>query len=1197
MLGLTLAMTSHAAAGPATAGGARYAQLPMRFEVNEGQTDGRVKYLARGAGYTVFLTGEEAVLALRPGVGGEKAAVVRMRLLGGASGARVRGEKELAGRSHYFIGKDPKGWRRGVATYERVRYEGVYEGVDVVYYGRQGRLEYDLEVEAGAGTEGIRLGLEGVEGLRVDEAGDLVVELGEGEVKFQRPEAYQWDGGKKRAVGARYELAGKREVRFEVGEYDRRKELIIDPVLSYSTYLGGSGGDVAYAIATDASGNIYLAGNTGSTDFPLTSAFQTTNYGLGDAFIAKLDPTGTGLLYSTFLGGGGSDTATGIAVDTDGNAYIAGTTYSTNFPVPVDAFQAAYAGNGDGFVAKISADGSTLAYASYLGGEKADFAQGVAVDSSGSAYLTGSTQSTDFPVANFLQIANFGSSDVFVTKFAPSGTSLEFSTYLGGTSADLGQAIAVDGSGNVYVSGYTYSTNFPIQNAIQSTHGGVVDAFVTEIAATGASLLFSTYLGGSEVDRAFGMAVDSIGSVYITGDTLSPNFPITANAFQTNNKGEGDVFVTKLSPGGVSRVFSTLVGGGGTEQATALAIDSAGNAFVTGFTRSPDFPTLNPFQKILGLFGAGSCGGTTCTDAFALKLLTSGQMVYSSYLGGSGTDAGWAIAADPAGHAILAGNTTSANFPAIAGALTGEFLGSAASGNAFVARIADVNEPGIALSPQQVNFGNRTLNQDSDPQIVTLINAGSAPLSITSITASGEFSQTNDCGTAVPAGSGTCRIQIIFSPTTPGSRTDQIIVNDNASGSPHEITVTGTGVASSAGDLTVSPNSLSFPFMTVGETSLAQNVYIINNSQVAIELNDVTITGDFEQTNSCGSLPGVLNAGDGCTVSVTFTPQVSGSRTGTLSIQSNTTGGVRAVTLSGSGEAVFALSISERSTVIQVGRAAETQPTYTVSASSATPFTDSIALTCTSGAAQCTFDPTEIKVGEASSLKISNLTPTTTTPLNVAINGSGGGQSASVNLAIVYSDYMLSVSPETRVVTAGNTASYTVTVSPTNGFDGAVLLGCSGLPQETKCTWSPPAVYLNGNTVTATLTIETTSQQSSSQVIPPPASSPRLGPGPPIAAWFVVALLILGSVIAVARGRNAVAMARRRVNPQFVLLAVLLALASFAFGCGYEYSSIRINPAATGTPSGNYVIAVTGTLGNNSSVTRFTTVNLSVGGG
>jgi hypothetical protein len=1180
---------------------ARYIRLPMAFERNEGQTDGRVKYLARGAGYTVFLTGGGAVMRLGGTKG--KGEVLGLKLEGANGGAEVEGEGELAGKANYFIGSEAGKWRRDVPLYGEVRYREVYPGIDLVYYGDGEQLEYDFRVGAGREAKGIKLRVEGARKIEV-EGGELEIEgEGGGKIRFERPEAYQERGGKKEVVEAGYVVKGN-EVGFEVGRYDRRRELVIDPVLKYATYLGGTGGDVAYGIAVDSSGNAYITGTTGSVDFPVRSPEQDTNGGKSDVFVAKLNAAGTGLIFSTFLGGTGIDSATSIAIDSAGDSYIGGNTYSADFPVP-GAFQTTYAGEGDGFIAKLNPNGSSLLYSSYIGGGGPDFVQGVALDSGGNAYLTGSTRSPDFPTANALQIGNDGctttnntvscTSDVFITKVSPDGTSLVYSTYLGGSDADLGQAIAVDGSGDAYVAGYTFSTSFPTQNAFQSSLVGSADAFITELDPTGTNLLFSTYLGGSQQERVFGMALDSVGNVFLTGDTQSPNFPTTSNAFQSQYAGAGDAFVCKIAPGGTGLVYSTLLGGSDADQGTAITLDSNGDVFVTGSTRSSDFPTVDPLQRVLGLFGASTCGTDICSDAFVVELKPSGQAVYSTFLGGSGAESGQAIAVDSSGQPLVVGSTNSTNFPTVGVALQGAYAGLGTSNNAFVARIDASDLPGMAVNPQLINFGNQTLFNASDPRSVTLINAGSAPLSITGITAGGDFAQTNNCGTTLPAGGGNCSLQITFTPTTTGLRTDQISIDDSAEGSPHLITVTGTGIVTSAGAVTITPTKLSFPSQIVGDTSPSQVVRITNTGQTSLTLSKIDITGDFAQTPICGTLPTSLNVGDSCTVSVTFTPTSTGNRTGTLTFYDNAGTGSHSVSLTGTGAAVFSLSASNRSTVVQVGTKTTT---FTVNASGPSSFTDSITLSCTSGAT-CSFDPPTITVGESSTMTISGMKASATgptPPLNATVSGTTTAQTANVTLSVFFSDFTLTASPALDTISAGQSAPYTVTITPSNGFSGVVLLSCAGLPSGASCTWSPPAVALNGAVVTAKLSVATTSPTATSQGIPF-GSIGRPGPGFHLAIW-IFWLTLLGLLAALlAQRRRLVRDPRLRtaVVLRLGVLGLLLLAAGMGAGCNNYYYGPNLTPANNGTPLGRHTIAIQGTLGNDNSVQRATTVNLVVG--
>ncbi len=1218
-----------------------YARLPLSFEPNRGQTDGRVKFLARGLGYTLFLTSNAAVLAFsptppssQPKPSASPRRVFRLELLGTDPAVPVCGEEALAGESNYFLGNDPRRWQTHIPTYAQVRYHHLYRGVDLVYYGHPataGQLEYDFVVEPGANPKAIRLGIEtGKSRVAIDAYGDLVVETDGGEVRLRKPRIYQvqssvvsgqWSvaaGNRQSSITNRqfvdghYVMKTEKEIGFEVSGYDRSRPLIIDPVLSYSTYLGGTGGDVANGIAVDGSGNAYVTGSTASSDFPVKSAEQGTSAGNGDVFVAKFNATGSGLVFSTFLGGSGSDSGAALAVDLAGNTYVVGNTSSINFPTTSGAFQPNYAGNGDGFVAKLSASGSSLIYSSYLGGSDSDFAQAIALDSSGNAYVTGSTRSADFPTAKPLQIGNDGQSDAFVTKVNPSGTGLVYSTYLGGSSADSGQAIALDSAGNAYVAGFTFSRDFPTQNALQGANAGGLDAFVTELNAAGSGLVFSTYLGGSAQDRAFGLFVDAHGSVYVTGDTQSNDFPTTTNAFQPSNHGQGDAFVSKLAPGGSSLVYSTLLGGSGTDQASGIAVDSSGDAAITGFTQSSDFPTANPLQRILGISGAGLCGSTLCADTFVTELGPSGALVYSTYLGGSGADFGQAIALDSSGAVYVTGSTTSPNFPVIAGASQGTFSGTSSNSTAFVAKVNNVDAPGMALTPQQLNFGSQALNSISNPRAVTLINAGSAPLSISSIVAGTAFAETNDCGTVVPAGGGTCTIQATFTPTVPGATTDQITITDNANGSPHAITVTGSGVTS-AGSLSLSSTSLIFPAETVGVTSPSQIVRLTNTGQTVVNLTGINITGDFSQTNTCGTLPTFLNVGNGCTVSVTFTPTGTGTRTGTLTLSDDAAGNPQTVKLNGTGNPVFSLSASTRSTVIVIGT---TSATFTVSATGPSSFINSIALSC--APATCSFNPSSITAGQSSTVTVTGLSATSASPLNFSVSGTSGAQTATLALTVFFADFSVSASPALSTVTAGQSTTFTVTATPVNGFNQVVVFGCIGLPQAASCSFSPPAATLNGVTAaTATVTVSTTPPSALSGRRAPPNGN-FLGSGEGRWKWtiFLAFLALWVAALRQAQGREpfdfaqgpeglegrsrtaASARGRRRtLRPalRFAALTLVMAFVILVAGCNEFFTPIVGNPTATGTPPGVYTIIITGTLGTNSNVTRTTTVRLAVG--
>ncbi|MGA8089261.1 MAG: SBBP repeat-containing protein, partial [Terracidiphilus sp.] len=467
------------------------------------------------------------------------------------------------------------------------------------------------------------------------------------------------------AFKGRFVLAGHNRVVFALEEYERKRALVIDPVLSYSTYFGGSGYDSGQAIAVDGAGNAYVTGDTTSAEFPTANPLQPSfGTGSSDVFVTKLNAMGSGLVYSTYLGGSASNWGTGIAVDSSGNAYVIGNTTSTDFPTakPYQATNRASANaRYSAFVAKLNAAGTGLLYSTYLGGSVENWGYGIAVDSSGNAYVTGSTLSADFPTAAALQAANRATLKTetvtaYVAKLNSAGSALDYSTYLGGSDGDSGQGIAVDSRGNAYVTGYTSSTDFPTVKPVQASNRGDFDAFVAKLNPDGSALVYSTYLGGSGVDYGYGIAVDSVGNAYVTGRSYSTDFPM-ANPLQVSYKGELDAFVAKLNPAGSAFIYSTYLGGSRYDEGNSIAVDPSGNAYVTGVTYSTDFPTAWPLQS--------RCGGcSSYADAFVAKLNAIGSaLVYSTYLGGSGVDYGYGIAVDSHGNAYVTGETSSTDFP------------------------------------------------------------------------------------------------------------------------------------------------------------------------------------------------------------------------------------------------------------------------------------------------------------------------------------------------------------------------------------------------------------------------------------------------------------------------------------------------------------------------------------------------------
>ncbi len=793
---------------PATAGSqtptVTYARLPLHFEPNQGLTEPQAKFIARGRGYTLLLSSTEAVLRLTDEASAPS--VLRLKLVGANRKAKVTGLDELPGKSNYFLGNDSTKWRTGVPHDARVRVEQVYPGIDLVYYGTdQRQLEYDFIVAPGANPRNIRLRAHGSDQLEISAEGDLVLRVKHGEVCFRRPTIYQEVDGARRPVTGRFVQRGKDEVGFEVAAYDTAQPLVLDPVLTYSTYLGGSGGESAWAVAVDASGYVYLTGVTSSSNFPITPGAYDPSRSSGDAFVTKLDVSGTALIYSTFLGGSSNDDGRGIAVDGAGNTYITGVTSSFDFPTTLGAFDTSRGGTQDAFVTKLNPTGSALVYSTYLGGSSGTVEGGsdVAVDSAGNAYVVGTAYSSDFPTTPGAYDTSYdtgGVGDAFVTKLNPSGSALVYSTLLGGSDSEGGYAIAVDSSGNAYVTGLTESNNFPTVNAFRPTGGVLFEAFVTKLNAAGSALVYSTYLPGSGDDVGNDIAVDALGGAYVTGHTRSTNFP-TANPFQASCARDVfgscyDAFVTKFTPAGNAVTYSTYLGGGDSPLGNSsswdlgygIAVDAAGNAYVTGMTEAIDFPTANPIQAT---YGGGNCDtfSAPCGDVFVTKLNPTGAgLVFSTYLGGSGTDHGFAIAVDAVGNAYVVGTAPSSNFP-----VTNAFQPViAGGGDAFVAKLSAADAPGIALGPTTLSFGTQAVGSTSTAKTVRLTSAGSQSLLITNIQTSGDFAETDDCGSSVPAGA-VCSINVTFSPTATGARSGTVTIAHNAAGSPHTITLSGTG--------------------------------------------------------------------------------------------------------------------------------------------------------------------------------------------------------------------------------------------------------------------------------------------------------------------------------------------------------------------------------------------------------------------
>ena len=750
-----------------------YGKLPLSFEPNRGQATPYAQFLAHGQGYTLLLRQDEALLELRSREesAGKKQAVlnsipqsnislVHIRLVGANPLASAQAEEQQTATSNYFLGNNPTKWRTGIPNYSRIRVRSVYEGIDLVYYGNQRELEHDFIVSAHANPARIALAFDNSTRPSLDPVtGDLVLSgfgNNQADLRLMKPRAYQESHGKRGTIPSSYKLLPNGEVGFTVGSYNHALPLIIDPVLVYSTYLGGSGstytGDHGNGIAVDSAGNAYVTGITTSADFPVTTgAFQTQTKapsGTSTVFVSKLNPTGTALIYSTYLGGSGGDAGYGIALDSNNNAYITGATYSADFPVTCGALQvtdpSTTSGASTGFVTKLSASGSALLYSTYLGGSgnhasppSGDASQAIVVNANGNAYITGYTYSSDFPTTTGAFQADFkgnaSNSNAFVAELNPEATALVYSTYLGGSGVtsgvsgvslssavlpgDYGNAIALDGAGDAFVAGGTWSADFPVTSgAFQTTLQGPSNAFITELNPAGSKQIYSTYLGGSgqklfiptipqdivSGDAATAVAVDSNGFVYVAGNTTSSNFPVTAGVLEGADDfdgANGTGFVAKFKQDGSALVFSTYLQGAGTV-VSSLAADTAGNSYVAGSVPAASAGMTAGFQTTPDALPNPSSAGSS---AFLVKInSTATAFNYATLLGGSSNDGANALALDTAGNVYLTGSADSANFPVTAGAFQTSNLAASKqspSDNAFISKLALAAETNTTTYP------------------------------------------------------------------------------------------------------------------------------------------------------------------------------------------------------------------------------------------------------------------------------------------------------------------------------------------------------------------------------------------------------------------------------------------------------------------------------------------------------------------
>jgi hypothetical protein len=1168
--------------------------MPLTFEANQGQTASGVKFLSRGKGYTAFLTAGGMVLSLRPSqpLPAQPASnlaatansqrppntTLQFKLLGAAQNPVVIGEEPLRGKINYFIGRDPAKWQTNVSTYARVRYKNVYPGIDLVYYGSNQQLEYDFAVSPGANPSQIRFELTGANLIELDASGNLVLQTNSGPIHFKSPVVYQESNGSRVPVTGAYVVNDQTHISFQVGRYDSSKPLVIDPVLVYSTYLGGSGDEQPAGIAVDTAGNVYVAGYTDSTDFPL-AALGTLPAGQTHVFVAKLDPTGSTLIYADYIGGNSQDYGYALVLDSADDVYVTGSTASSDFPL-VNPYQGTYPGSFNGFLTEVSADGSSILYSTYLGGNGSDQPASIAIDGLGEAVVAGNTTSTNFPVVNAYQAtASPNQGDVsgnygFVTKFSSDGSYLVYSTYLAGNSNvsyNCGSTpcwpspysgvygLSVDSSGSAYAAGITNTYNFPTTTAAylttDSTQQNGMVGFVTKFSISGA-LDYSTYLYESSgiLTNITAIAVDGSGSAYVTGTAYSDGtFPITSTGVcdpSVSGLACSYAFVTKFDPAGSTLLYSTFLGPNNYSSPAAIALDANNDAYVVASTSSSSFGIINGIES----YPSGN-------DMLLVELDPAAETeLFATYLGGSGDDYPSGIAVDASGNIYVAGSTDSTDFPVTQGSFQNVLGGGA---DAFLLKIGPSAASAAALTPGSLQYALQAVGSTSQPQTVLLRNMGSSAMSISSIATTGDFAETDTCGTSVAA-AGSCAVSATFTPSAPGALSGSIVIQDNAAGSPHIVNLSGSGSGPGAA---LAPASLVFSAQPIGTSSTAQVVTLTNTGNASLSVSVIQTTGDFAQVNNC---PATLAASSSCAINVTFSPAAAGSRTGSLVANDSVQNSPQTVSLIGTGStaATSAATLSPTNLVFSGQQVGTTSATHVVT------LTNSGTATLNIGAVQITGDfaqvnncPAALAAGSSCVVNIT-FTPTSSGTRNgtltVTDNAAGGSQTAGVTGS--GTDFSLSGSPSANSVALGSKATYSLTISPVGGsFTSAITLGCSGLPAETSCSLSPNSVTPGANTVTSTLSITTTASVATAF----PFRSSRSGI---LAVWVQLQGFGLLGIILMARKRRA-----GKLPSLFMLALLSVALISMTACAGG--TGIASPPPQSGTAPGTYTITVTGTSG------------------
>ena len=1228
---------------------ARYATIPLSFEANQGQTDPSVQFLSRGSGYSMFLTRDEVVLNLErqqsasPTPGQTQVAppvdTLRMKLVGANAATAITGADPLTGVVSYFIGNDPKKWHADIQTYGRVDYAQVYPGVDLVFYGNQRQLEYDFVVAPGADASRIAWKIEGASPA-IDAEGNLILSAANGPASFKKPVLYQMDSDKKIAVDGSFSVAGNK-IGFRLGRYDHSKPLIIDPVLSYASYLGGSaldtignaigddGGSFNYTqgLAIDSAGSAYVTGTTYSTDFPVENPFQSTNNVTPSnsraptTFVTKFSPNGTSLAYSTYLGGSGADYAYAIAVDSNGNAYVTGQTFSNDFPITSGAYNPFCAGGPKGgpspnpeistcspagpnsaYVTKLNATGTALVYSTFLGGYGSQYGVGIAVDAAGRAYVAGVSGTscddgtptdpagpypyTCFPTTTGAVIGgttpNGGDAPQysFISVFDPTGADLLYSTLFGDKNGSSGQngagfttGVNIDSSGNFYLVGWTGSPNLPTTaGVIQPTGGPLRTGDPTNLASTrsfiakfspvtatgGASLAYATYLGGqmaNENDRANAIAVDSDGNSYVTGFTDSQDFPVTKGSYQTTCDSGNDNcfadFVVKLNSTATVLDWGTYVGdltgsGDSIEGIGQIALDGKGNVYVSGIVGGSNFPQVNPVEPISGFQG----------ETFVSELDPTGKnLLFSTAIYSPSFNQTAGLAVDATGDIYLAGNIDSTGLLVTPGAFQQTYAGGGAGayGDGFVLKIAAQGTATAALvaTPSPVSAGQTatltatvtpTEKYASVPTGTIEFQDGSTTLNTATLNSSGVA--TYATSTLAP---GKHSLTAVYSgdstyPTVNGTTT--LTVNgltatvavtpasssiSAASSLSVKVAVTGSGTTPT-GTVTLLGGS----YTSTAET-LSSGAYTFtipaNSFTAGTDMISVTYSGDSNYGTATGTAKVTVTA---VSLAATTTTLSSSSLT---SNQGSSVTFTAAVSSSVSGSITGTVTFYDGTTTLGTG-------------------------TLASGAA--TFSTSSLSLGTHS------------------ITATFGGDtlyltstSSPLSQVVVTPSIAFTANPTTLTVAKGSSGTVVITATPTGDYTGTVNFSCGTLPADASCTFAPPTLTFTASSSAQTSTLTFSTKATTSAAL-------THGPGKIYAPGILAALLLLPLSF---RKRLRKLSASRVWTASLLLVFALAGTAGLLgiTGCGGS------GPANT-TPAGMYTVPVTIAVGSSSSTLNVTVI-------